>query len=167
MTRLDETTFGRLDRPLPIVSLPFVDTIDVEGCAAGPDEPSPCLPTATAVWYVLQPSRASRLVVDLAGSTPLDPVVRLYREVGGHPSMHAFLGCASPVWNATLSLATDVSPDCAYLLQVGTSESTDGRVVVRVELQAGGGGGVSSSLAAGRTLATRAGAVPAEQTHWG
>jgi hypothetical protein len=151
MTRLDETTLGRLQQPLPIATLPFVDTIDVEGCAAGPDEPSPCLPTATAVWYVIHPSRASRLVVDLAGSTPLDPLVRLFRQVGSHASTHAFLGCASPVWNATLSLATEVSPDSTYLLQVGTSESTEGRVVVRVELHESPAG-VSGRLAAASTL---------------
>jgi hypothetical protein len=151
MTRLDEMTLGRLEQPLPIATFPFVDTIDVEGCAAGPDEPSPCLPTATAVWYVVAPPRASRLAVDLAGSTPLDPLVRLFRQVGSHPSTHAFLGCASPVWNATLSLATDVTPDRTYLVQVGTSESTEGRVVVRVELQ-NSGVGVSGSLAASSTL---------------
>jgi hypothetical protein len=151
MTRLDETTLGRLRQPFPIGTLPFVDTIDVEGCAAGSDEPSPCLPTATAVWYAVHPSRAGRLVVDLAGSTPLDPLVRLFRQVGSHPSTHAFLGCASPVWNATLSLATEVTPDRTYLLQVGTSESTEGRVVVRVELQ-GLPAGVSGRLAASSTL---------------
>ena len=35
-----------------------------------PDEPSPCLPTATSVWYELLPARSGRLVLDLAGSTP-------------------------------------------------------------------------------------------------
>lgn len=134
MTRLDETTLGRLEEPLPIATLPFVDTIDVEGCAAGRDEPSPCLPTATAVWYAVDLPRAGRLVIDLAGSTPLDPLVRLFRLVGGRDATHAFLACASPVWNATLSLATDVSADGTYFIQVGTSESTAGRVVVRVEL---------------------------------
>jgi hypothetical protein len=134
MTRVDETTLGRLQRPIPIATLPFVDTIDVEGCAVGFDEPSPCLPTATAVWYVVNPTRAGSLVIDLAGSTPLDPLVRLYRQVGSHSATRVFLGCASPVWNATLSLATDVSPGHAYLVQVGTSESANGRVVVRVEL---------------------------------
>jgi hypothetical protein len=151
MTRLDEMTLGRLEQPLPIATLPFVDTIDVEGCVAGPDEPSPCLPTATAVWYLVEPPRASRLVVDLAGSTPLDPLVRLFRQVGSHPSTNAFLGCASPVWNATLSLATEISPDRTYLLQVGTSESTEGRVVVRVELHESPAG-VSGRLAAASTL---------------
>jgi hypothetical protein len=135
MTRLDETTLGTLRQPLPIATLPFVDTIDVEGCAAGADEPSPCLPTATAVWYVVEPATAGRLVIDLAGSTPLDTLVRLFRRVGSHPPAQAFLGCASPVWNATLSLATDVSSGHAYLVQVGTSESTTGRAVVRVELR--------------------------------
>jgi hypothetical protein len=134
MTRLDEMTLGRLDRPMPIATLPFVDTLDVEGCAAGSDEPSPCFPTATAVWYFVEPTRPGRLAIDLAGSTPLDPLVRLYRRVGSHAATLVFLGCASPVWNATLSLATDVSAGNAYLVQVGTSESTTGRVVVRVEL---------------------------------
>jgi hypothetical protein len=134
MTRLDETTLGRLKRPLPIATLPFVDTIDVDGGVAGPEEPSPCLPTATAAWYVVHPTRAGRLVIDLAGSTPRDPLVRLYRRVGSGATTLAFLGCASPVWNATRLLATDVSPDRTYLVQVGTSESTSGRIVMRVGL---------------------------------
>jgi hypothetical protein len=134
MTRLDETTLGRLRRPFPIATLPYVDAIDVEGCLVDTDEPSPCLPTAAAVWYAVDTIRAGRLVVDLAGSTPLDPVVRLYRQVGRDGANPIFLGCASPVWNATLGLTTDVPAGETYLLQVGTSESTGGRVVVRVEL---------------------------------
>src|SRR5262245_13519896 len=134
MTRLDETTLGRLDDPFPITSLPFVDTLDVEGCAAACGEPSPCLPTATAAWYVVQPTRPGKLAIDLAGSTPLDPLVRLYRRVGDGSARPVFLGCASPVWNATLSLATQVVAGDSYLVQVGTSESTEGRVVLRVGL---------------------------------
>ena len=134
MTRLEQGARGALDDPLPIASLPFVDTIDVEGGAVGPDEPSPCLRTATATWYVIHLTRAGRLVIDLAGSTPLDPLVRLYRRSEGSPATLVFLGCASPVWNAALSLATDVSRDRSYLVQVGTSESTSGRVVIRVGL---------------------------------
>ena len=69
-----------------------------------------------------QPS--GTLVVDLAGSTPLDPLVRLYRRVGSHPATLAFLGCASPVWNAQRSLTVDVDAGHTLLVQVGTSEST-------------------------------------------
>src|SRR5262245_10827402 len=108
MTRLDETTLGRLQRPFPIATLPYVDAIDVEGCLVGADEPSPCLPTAAAVWYAVDTTRAGRLVVDLAGSTPLDTLVRLYRQVGRDPANPIFLGCASPVWNGTPALMTDV-----------------------------------------------------------
>jgi hypothetical protein len=134
MTRLERRAGGTLQDPLPIASLPFVETIDIEDGAVGPDEPSPCLRTATAAWYLIHPTRAGRLLIDLAGSTPLDPLVRLYRRSERNPATVVFLGCASPVWNAALSLATDVSPDWAYLAQVGTSESTSGRIVIRVGL---------------------------------
>ena len=99
-----------------------------------PDEPSPCLSTATSVWYELHPARSGRLVLDLAGSTPLDPVVRLYRRTG-HSSSLTFIGCASPVWNAQLSLEVPVSEGETVLAQVGTSESLEGRLVVRAGLR--------------------------------
>lgn len=133
MTRAAATRSGRLDDPVPIESLPFADTIDVSETTARPNEPSPCLPTATSTWYVLRPERAGTLVVDLAGSTPLDPVVRLYRRPGG--GSPTFVGCASPVWNAQLSLEIPVDTDEVVLAQVGTSESLEGRLVVRAELR--------------------------------
>ena len=135
MTHLEATQSGRLDDPVPRTSFPFADTIDVSGMSVGPDEPSPCLPTATSVWYELHPARSGRLVLDLAGSTPLDPVVRLYRRTG-HSSSLTFIGCASPVWNAQLSLEVPVSEGETVLAQVGTSESLEGRLVVRAVLLA-------------------------------
>jgi hypothetical protein len=75
--------------------------------------------------------------VDLTGSTLLDPVVRLYRQTGSHPAVNVFLGCASPIWNAQLSLGVPVEEGETVLAQVGTSESVDGRLVVRAELRAG------------------------------
>jgi hypothetical protein len=133
MTRAAATRSGTLDDPVPIESLPFADTIDVAETTARPDEPSPCLPSATSTWYVLRVERAGTLAVDLAGSTPLDPVVRLYRQSGHGPP--TFLGCASPVWNAQLALELPVGADDVVLAQVGTSESLAGRLVVRVELR--------------------------------
>ena len=136
MTQLETTQVGTLDEPVPIPSLPFAQTIDLAGRTARPDEPSPCLPSMTSVWYALRPGIAGRLVVDLAGSTPLDPVVRVYRPAArrsrGGPT---FLGCASPVWNAQLTLDVPVAEDDVLLVQVGTSESREGRLVVRVELR--------------------------------
>jgi len=133
---LEQKASGRLVRPLPVTSFPFVATVDVEEATAEPDEPSPCLPTSTSVWYSLRPGRPGALVVDLAGSTPLDPVVRLYRQAGGHPATLVFLGCASPVWNAQSSLEAYVGRDETLLAQIGTSESTGGRLVVRMVLRA-------------------------------
>jgi hypothetical protein len=133
MTRTAATESGRLDDPVPIESLPFANTIDVSETTASADEPSPCLPSATSTWYLVRPEGAGRLVVDLAGSTPLDPVVRLYRLAqGGSPT---FLGCASPVWNAQLALEIPVGADDVVLAQVGTSESLEGRLVVRAALR--------------------------------
>ena len=134
MTRLDESTLGRLADPLPVTTFPYVDTIDVEDATFDPDEPSPCLPTAVSVWYAVAPTQSGRLVLDLAGSTPLDPLVRLYRRLGNHPLV--FLGCASPMWNAQLSLELPVDESETVLAQVGTSESLEGRLVVRAELHA-------------------------------
>ena len=136
MTQLETTQIGTLDEPVPIPSLPFAQTIDLAGRTARAGEPSPCLPSMTSVWYALRPGIAGRLVVDLAGSTPLDPVVRVYRPAArrsrGGPT---FLGCASPVWNAQLTLDVTVAEDDDLLVQVGTSESREGRLVVRVELR--------------------------------
>ncbi len=133
MTRLDARTLGRLQEPLPVTTFPYVDSIEVEDATFDPDEPSPCLPTAVSVWYALAPARSGRLVLDLAGSTPLDPLVRLYRHDGARPLI--FLGCASPVWNAQLSLEVFVSGGESLLTQVGTSESREGRLILRAELR--------------------------------
>jgi hypothetical protein len=141
MTRLEALQSGRLDDPVSMTSFPFAHTIDLSDATCDPHEPSPCLPTARSVWYALRPPNAGTLVVDLAGSTPLDPVVRLYRQVGSRPAASVFLGCASPVWNAQLSLAVPVEEHETVLAQVGTSESLEGRLVVRAELRARPPGG--------------------------
>ena len=133
MTQLETTELGTLGEPVPIPSLPFAQTIDVSERTARADEPSPCLPSATSVWYSVRPGNASRLVVDLTGSTPLDPVVRVYRSASLSPGEPTFLGCASPVWNAQLALDVPIAESDVLLVQVGTSESRDGRLVVRVE----------------------------------
>ena len=136
MTRLQALQSGRLDDPVPMTSFPFAHTIDLSEAASDPHEPSPCLPTSRSVWFALRPPSAGTLVVDLAGSTPLDPVVRLYRQVGTHPAANLFLGCASPLWNAQLSLEVSVEDGETVLAQVGTSESVEGRLVMRAELRA-------------------------------
>ena len=133
MTQLETTELGTLSEPVPIPSLPFAQTIDVSERTARADEPSPCLPSATSVWYSVRPGSAGRLVVDLTGSTPLDPVVRVYRSASLSPGEPTFLGCASPVWNAHLALDVPITESDDLLVQVGTSESRDGRLVVRVE----------------------------------
>ena len=135
MTQLETTELGTLGEPVPIPSLPFAQTIDVSERTARADEPSPCLPSATSVWYSVRPGNASRLVVDLTGSTPLDPVVRVYRSASLSPGEPTFLGCASPVWNAQLALDVPIAESDVLLVQVGTSESRDGRLVVRVEVR--------------------------------
>ena len=136
MTQLETTQPGTLEEPVPIPSLPFAQTIDVSKRNSLPGEPSPCLPSATSVWYALRPGIAGRLVVDLTGSTPLDPVVRLYRTAPRPRGEPIFLGCASPVWNAQLVLDVPVAEGDVLLVQVGTSESREGRLVLRVELRA-------------------------------
>ena len=135
MTQLETTALGTLAEPVPIPSLPFAQTIDVSVRTARAGEPSPCLPSATSVWYSVRPGSAGRLVVDLAGSTPLDPVVRVYRSAPLSRGEPTFLGCASPMWNAQLALEVPISESDVLLVQVGTSESRDGRLVVRVELR--------------------------------
>ena len=135
MTRFDAAQSGRLDDPIPIASFPFADTVEVSEERAKPGEPSPCLPSATSVWYALRAEQAGTLVVDLAGSTPLDSVVRLYRRVASGTGPPTFLGCASPVWNARLALEAVVDEGETLLAQVGTSESREGRLVVRAELR--------------------------------
>ena len=72
------------------------------------------------------PGLAGTVVVDLAGSTPSDPVVRVYRAAEATSGSPTFLGCASPVWNALLALEVPVAADDIVLAQVGTSESREG-----------------------------------------
>lgn len=139
MTRLEALQSGRLDDPVPMTSFPFAHTIDLSDATCDPHEPSPCLPTARSVWYALRPPSAGTLVVDLAGSTPLDPVVRVYRAISLSRGEPTFLGCASPVWNAQLALEVPIAESDVLLVQVGTSESRDGRLVVRVEQRRDGG----------------------------
>src|SRR6476659_4092944 len=127
MTQLETTALGTLAEPVPIPSLPFAQTIDVSVRTARPGEPSPCLPSATSVWFSVRPGSAGRLVVDLAGSTPLDPVVRVYRYASLSGCEPTFLGCASPMWNAQLVLEVPIVEADLLLGQVGTSESRDGR----------------------------------------
>ena len=135
MTELETTEVGTLEAPVPIRTLPFAQTIDVSERRSRPDEPSPCVPTAACVWYTVTPPTAGRLVLDLAGSTPLDPVVRVYRRPPTRSSPLLFLGCASPVWNAQLSLELSLEGDECVLVQVGTSESSEGRLVLRAALR--------------------------------
>jgi hypothetical protein len=138
MTQLETTQLGTLEEPVPIPSLPFAQTIDLSERGARPGEPSPCLPSATSIWYSIRPAIAGKLMVDLAGSTPLDPVVRVYRSAPHSRGEPTFLGCASPAWNAQLALDVPVVETDIILVQVGTSESRDGRLVVRVEHRADG-----------------------------
>ena len=135
MTRTETPPAGRLVSPVRVSSFPFVTTLEVESLTSDPGEPSPCLASATSAWFALRPGRGGRVVVDLAGSTPLDPVARLYRQVASHPASLVFVGCASPVWNAQSSLETTVGRDETLLAQIGTSESAEGRLVVRFELR--------------------------------
>jgi hypothetical protein len=135
MTGLETAQRGTLEDPVPIRSLPFAQTVDVSRRPARPDEPSPCLPSATSVWYALRPEHAGRLLVDLTGSTPLDPVVRVYRAAPQPGAEPTFRGCASPVWNAQPALDVHVAAGEGLLVQVGTSESREGRLVVRVALR--------------------------------
>jgi hypothetical protein len=135
MTQLETTQLGTLEDPVPIASLPFAQTIDVSERSSRPHEPSPCLPSATSVWYSVRPGAAGRLVVDLAGSTPLDPVVRIYRSTPGSRAEPTFIGCASPIWNAQHALDVPIADTDALLVEVGTSASREGRLVVRIELR--------------------------------
>ena len=138
MTHPETTEAGTLEAPVPIRTLPFAETIDVSERASRPDEPSPCIPTAACIWYTVTPAAAGRLVLDLAGSTPLDPLVRVYRRPAGQSGPLLFLGCSSPVWNAQLSLEAPVDEGERVLVQVGTSDSRVGRLVLRIALRSEG-----------------------------
>ena len=79
------------------------------------------------------PARAAASSVDLAGSTPVDPLVRLYRRVETIATL-VFLGCASPVWNAQLSLTVEASQATRCSPRSARPKSHDGRLVARIEL---------------------------------
>lgn len=134
MTRLEKPRMARLDQPRCVATFPFAETIDISDAGVSPDEPSPCLASATAVWYLLDPPSPGTVTIDLAGSTQPDAVVRLYRRSRDGRDSLEFLGCASPVWNGQLSLDALTQPGDAVLAQVGTSESHAGTLVIRIEL---------------------------------
>src|SRR4051794_36525634 len=126
----------RLDHARVIGALPFAETIDISRAVPAAGEPSPCVRSARSVWYRLEARSVGTLLVDLAGSTPHDAVVRLYRRRGGTTAKALeFVGCASPVWNGSLALEAPVRAGDALLVQIGTSRSRIGRIAVRVELR--------------------------------
>ena len=137
MTRLDASTLGRLQEPLPVTTFPYVDSIEVEDATFDPDEPSPCLPTAVSVWYALAPARSGRLVLDLAGSTPLDPLVRLYRH-GRVAHVPRLRRLREPDLERAALAGGPRGRGRILLAQVGTSESREGRLVLRAELREAG-----------------------------
>jgi hypothetical protein len=132
MASLNTPAGPGLGRPCSTRSLPFAETIDIATAEIADDEPSPCVPSATAVWYELRPLRDGTLVLDLEGSTPQDSVVRAYRR--GSRGLE-FIGCASPIWNGRLSLEVPVLDGDIVFAQIGTSESHEGRIVIRGELR--------------------------------
>ncbi len=138
MPELDKPRIAGLDAPRRVDHFPFAETIDISAADAAPNEPCPCLPAATAAWYLFVPPRSGWLTVDLVGSTPHDAVLRLYNysRVGHDPL--EFIACSSPIWNGQLSLEARVNAGQALLAQVGTSESRVGWIVVRAELHAVG-----------------------------
>jgi len=136
MSDLTAPADARLDRPRAIGGPPFAETIDVARAVTTANEPSPCLPSTRSAWYTLEVDRAGTLMVDLAGSTPYDAIVRLYRRPRSTPTALEFVGCASRVWNGSLALEAQVRAGDVLLVQIGTSESSTGRIVLRVELRA-------------------------------
>lgn len=135
MSDLTTPADARLDRPRVIGGLPFAETIDVARAVTAAGEPSPCVQSASSVWYALELDREGTVLVDLAGSTPYDAVVRLYRRAKPTPKALEFVGCASPVWNGRLALEAHVQAGDVLLAQIGTSRSRTGRIVLRVELR--------------------------------
>ncbi len=133
MTRFTTATHAPRSAPRTISSLPFAATVDVVPTTVDATEPSPCLTTAYSTWFEIEPERQGALRVDLSGSTPPDAIVRIYRDVGG--GRLAFLGCASRIWNDQTALVLTVTEVESLLIQVGTSASNTGRLVLLVELE--------------------------------
>ena len=133
MTTAQEAS-GRLARPIPVTTFPFVTTIEVEDASARPDEPSPCLPTAAALFFELRPERHGPLVVDLVRQHARRPA-RASLSPDREPSRHARVPrLREPDLERAAVPAVDVEAGDTLLVQVGTSESLDGRLVARFEL---------------------------------
>ena len=110
-----------------------------------------------SVWYAFAPGPRGRLVVDLAGSTPLDPArPRSTGSWGATTARWSSSAAPAPSGTRSSSLEASVGASETLLAQVGTSESLDGRLVVRVELR-GRRPAVSATLARRRTLSPRRG----------
>ena len=98
---LEEKVSGRLLRPSLVTSFPFAAARRRRPGVGGAGG-AVTAPSDRASVVRVAPARGGTVVVDLAGSTPLYPVARLYRLVGSHLAMLASSAARAPSGRAVV-----------------------------------------------------------------
>ncbi len=102
--------------PASIGSLPFSESLDLDGATTEPGEPQICSFKTRSVWYRFTPTSASPVRIALGGSTP-GLSMTMYRHFGGGIGNLSFEGCVFGA--ATL----DAQAGGTYYFQVGDNWS--------------------------------------------
>ena len=135
MTRLDTTQRGTLEDPVPITSLPYAQTIDVSERSAEAGR-AVSLP-AHGHLRLVRPGttrcrQARRRPRRLDAARPGRPPLPAGRE---RPCGQRLPRLREPDLERAALARVPVARGETLLAQVGTSESLDGRLVVRAELR--------------------------------
>jgi hypothetical protein len=115
-----------------IVSLPFTRVFLPENATTEPGEPQPdgCTPITNSAWFSYTAAQTEDIVVTTFGSSA-DTTIAVYADAPGGQ----LLGCSDdPVANAIIAeTSVRVSANETAFIQIGTSETTVGEILVTVD----------------------------------
>jgi hypothetical protein len=98
-----------------ITSLPFSDSIQLDGAGTEPGEPQICNFQAQSVWYRYAPSSPTGVRIDMDGSQ-FGVVFNVYRAFGSGIGNLGFIGCAGFGGSVTLNAEAGAT----YYIQAGS-----------------------------------------------
>jgi hypothetical protein len=97
----------------PVTTIPFTDIVDVTDATDEADEPAPsCAPTGMTVWYEVQLSKRTQLVVDTEGSG-YDTVAAIYT-----PELQE-IACNDDAGDLQARVGFTAERGGTYLVQIG------------------------------------------------
>lgn len=111
-----------------ISSLPFSDSIDLIGATTQPGEQQVCNFQQQSVWYRYQPSTATGVRINLAGSS-FGVVANVWRDFGGGLGSLSFQGCLGFGGSMTLSAEAGAT----YYVQAGSIGFGSASLVLNVQ----------------------------------